>query len=442
MDFIEFVERSLALHSTNKIHRFGLSFSYYSSERAFDSCVDSWIRYAIQKGVQQLHLDSLGDYGDSSHLYELPSWLFESETLTSLKLDACKVGTYSAISFRSLMSLSLSMITLSNAFVKGLFMGCPLLEDFNVKNCSFEKDGVLHIQSISASELRLKRLTLEDCRDIEVLEIQAQNLQILNISDCLYNSYSREDITSFEINAPNLQILNVSDCIKNVDATYSAKDMLSLKEAYLDIKFWSSYKPMKYDTKFHSILVSLLENLRHAAVLKLSRKCIQALSMGELQKQPAPILKNKCLILETGVEKWVLPGIACLLRSSHDLETLILRIPYYCDNLSFEHGFMEKHNFDETKYLESCHCAFSSLAHHLKFVKILDTMGVEWLSLFDGSSVGSSLKKQGKVRFVKFLLKNAMVLEKLTIYKTGNPHMKENSEVLLEIAENIHLFLL
>ncbi|XP_058113162.1 uncharacterized protein LOC131256097 [Magnolia sinica] len=171
------------------------------------------------------------------------------------------------------------------------------------------------------------------------------------------------------------------------------------------------------------------------------------LSIWELIRFPAPIFSCNCLILETGLRKWDLPGIVGLLRSSPYLETLIIKIipTFYLNwDETFEY-FMAKYYFHGVEYLASQESNLPCLEHCLKTIKIFGFIGGgDKYKKQKAWSVNRILRRsmrQGML--VKFLLKNAMVLDKMTIY-ASNEHefkmIKKWSGVFSEVSKDILAF--
>lgn len=114
-----------------------------------------------------------------------------------------------------------------------------MLEELVLNKCKLSS-GRLRISS--SSELRLKRLTIENCSDPSDNEF------------------------GLEIRAPNLEFLNLSGFkpYKN-----SLRNMFSLREAYIDIL------PTRVKPKFHPILESWLKDIHYVRVLGLSSNCLK-----------------------------------------------------------------------------------------------------------------------------------------------------------------------
>ncbi|XP_077223963.1 putative F-box/FBD/LRR-repeat protein At4g03220 [Tasmannia lanceolata] len=117
---------------------------------------------------------------------------------------------------------------------------------------------------------------------------------------------------------------------------------------------------------------------------------IEVLATEELFKcLPTPFRNLKNLTLKTGLDKSELPGIACLLRSSPNLESLSITIGFTrCAN-SF---------VDPEDYWESQRSPFDCLLYHLKFLTIRGFTGSE-----------------NEMSLLRYLLANSTILKKLII---------------------------
>ncbi|XP_077215057.1 putative F-box protein At1g49610 [Tasmannia lanceolata] len=399
--FIVFVDRSMNLHKGLKIQKFHLSFGY---EKKFASFVNTWIRLALEMQVEEIDLDFFG-YPSSAYIrnrYELSTSLFNSGFFKVLKLNHCFLGFDSFDGFGSLKTLSLSHVTIADDSFQKLIAGCPQLEDLEMERCC----GLRRLK-ISSPNLKLKRLKLHGC----------------------HVCYG------VEIHAPNLEFLNVSEFVSG--AEYSFVNLSALVQASLDLQFisngdWLERRIFSWGSR--RCLETILEDLCHARVLELNSSCIQVLSAWEVKSLPAPISECKCLTLNTGLGKWDLPGIVNVLGSSPDLETLIIEIVPPC-RFNLSKGFMKAHDFDEREFLQLRDTFIPCLEHSLKTVKI------GWASQTRRSDAVKFLRK--KLLLVKLLLKNAMVLEKVTIKlpaRSSSAKMTEKSKVLSEINRAMQAF--
>ncbi|XXG39440.1 hypothetical protein AAC387_Pa01g0397 [Persea americana] len=253
------------------------------------------------------------------------------------------------------------------------------------------------------------------------IDVQAPNLEVLSVYSKHLGKYYFKDTLSLReayINVWRPQG-GISVYSKHL-GKYYFKDTLSLREAYINV--WRSQGGISGVIECLYSLETSLQNLCHVRVLKLSTDCIQflkALSLRALQNLPPLIFKHKHLILETGPTKWELPGIVYLLKNSPDLETLSVKIEesILCYDRSMVLG--EEFKFDETEYWESFISPFSYVVHYLKTIKIWDAASELYLALRITSEASSRNQENG-VRFLKYFLKSAIRLEKLTYITKPN----------------------
>ncbi|XP_077236731.1 putative F-box protein At1g49610 [Tasmannia lanceolata] len=393
--FVEFTDRSMSLHKGLMIHKFCLSFKY---QKRFAPNVNKWIRLALEKQVELLDLDFFGlPFSDRLHdRFQLSTSLFHLGSLKVLKLKYCVLKSDSFEGLGSLTTLCLSDVVFVNDSFQKLIAGCPLLEDLDMSLCIGL--GSLHI---SSPNLQLKYLKLYKC----------------------YNCYR------IEIDAPNLILLDISENMWGTE--YSLKNLSALLHALLDLHFLFNGDLLEQKGS-RRCLKTILEDVCHAKVLKLSSSCIQVLSTWEVRSLPAPLSECKCLTLNVGLQKWELPGIINVLGSSPDLETLIIKIVPPC-RVIFSKGFKAAHDFDEREYWQSREAFIPCLEHNLKTVEI------GWASEIRRSDAVKILRRN--MLLVKFLLKNAMVLEKVMIKLPASSSKKmEMSKVLSEINQAMKAF--
>ncbi|KAI0529667.1 hypothetical protein KFK09_002221 [Dendrobium nobile] len=170
-DFVETVNRYLSLHVSKKLERFHLFFSPFD---LFASDIERWISYAIGKGVRYLDIDlSQGEFSHGRSPFELPSSLFDCDTLIDLSLRCCNFKTPLNFSnFGGLQSLSLSHSNISEEILQSILTECSLLQSLSLRSC--QQLGAI---SITVPNLKLKRLIIRDCQSANLLEINSPKLQ-------------------------------------------------------------------------------------------------------------------------------------------------------------------------------------------------------------------------------------------------------------------------
>ncbi|XP_058090242.1 F-box protein At5g03100-like [Magnolia sinica] len=416
-DFVSFVNQALILYESPTIQEFHLVF-YYKG-KFYNPIIDDWIRFALWKKARVLHLDLSGDsfsnWGYWKFVgidpYSLPLDSFNNDSLTELRLNSVNINPPMIVSWKNMKRLSLEQTSMADYEMERILNGCPVLEE----------------------------LFLYKCNGISRLDFRGRNVRKLTVND-----YDSE--FGLEIWGPNVMSLNISGDIGT--ARHRFKSLPSLVNATLNLQMsfyagWDDYE----ESEYHDIFRALLDALRHARVLKVCTWCVQVLSIWELIRFPAPIFSCNYLILETGLRKWDLPGIVGLLRSSPYLETLIIKIipTFYLNwDETFEY-FMAKYYFHGVEYLASQESNLPCLEHCLKTIKIFGFIGGgDKYKKQKAWSVNRILRRsmrQGML--VKFLLKNAMVLDKMTIYASNEREfkmIKKWSGVFSEVSKDILAF--
>ncbi|XP_077242141.1 putative F-box protein At1g49610 [Tasmannia lanceolata] len=369
MDFFNFVDRSLILYECSNIRRFRLSFEHFEGQMA--SYTDAWIRFAVRRQVEELELDFC--CLDIPYVL-LPHCLYNYAKLTYLRLRISNIKLNEFICWRSLKVLCLQWMILEEGIFHVILSGCPLLEDLVIDECD------LHPSHLNNSTPNLKSLTVKNFR--------SRNLR-LNIS------------------APKLRSLNIFGFIEGTE--FSLTDLLSLHEVTLKFKETTRFD---WNDRFSDKLKILLETIIHAKFVTICCWCIQVASTWEAKRQDAPSLNCKCLALELEMRKWELPGIVSLLKASPDLETIIISITL-TSSVRFDEEFMRTHDFVQSEYWQMQKSPFPCLAHRLKSVEIHGFMGCDRPMKIRNR--GLTNRQENQLKLVKFLLKNAMVLEKMTI---------------------------
>ncbi|KAM7530709.1 hypothetical protein LguiB_034119 [Lonicera macranthoides] len=131
VDFVNFVNQTLVLCGGEKIKRLEVDFGYDSS---FDSSIDIWIRFAARNKAEELALylyRSRCNPG-SKHHYELPQHYFGNTDVTKISLSLCYLKPKGMITWKSLRSLSLGYLKLSNDLVNKIVLGCPVMTYFDL----------------------------------------------------------------------------------------------------------------------------------------------------------------------------------------------------------------------------------------------------------------------------------------------------------------------
>ncbi|OMO54211.1 hypothetical protein COLO4_36556 [Corchorus olitorius] len=148
---------------------------------------------------------------------------------------------------------------------------------------------------------------------------------------------------------------------------------------------------------------AFFEELSDSKMFKPCQQCILVFSTWQLMNQPGLLFRWEYVEFQLYPTKWHQPGISYLLRTSPYLETLAMYIPGRSGPCDDTHPptncpWMESFNLDGESFWSSQEGAFHCLENHLKTIKIY-----------------GDITKPYVIDMIEFLLKNAMVLEKLEI---------------------------
>ncbi|XP_016444914.1 F-box protein At5g03100-like [Nicotiana tabacum] len=352
-DFVGSVNRELHYwRSFEKIRKFRVSL--YTYKKSYIKDIDLWIHFATKvANVEDFTLE-IRFGGD---LYEFPQFAYKNTSLRNLDLRGCNLSPPGSVNWSRLVSLSLGDLELTDGIMGEVLSGCPNLE-------CLELDSVSGIHRLEISSVKLRELSIREyLNELEILAPYIQTLQILGICP---------DI--------NLQQRNAASLVTAV--------------LYLTAHFEDGEDDLEEECSYFK---ELLHSVAHVENLELGPWCIQCLSILELKGWQSQPSSRKSLKLNVALDQMDFPGICSFLQSSADLETLVVDwysheprdlLSEYTNEVEQSRRF-ETHNFN---------C--SSL--HLKTIKFIN---------FDGPLSGN----KSVLPFVKYLLKNAIVLEKFVI---------------------------
>ncbi|KAH7842554.1 hypothetical protein Vadar_006661 [Vaccinium darrowii] len=370
--FVAFVDKTLGLCNCSKIKKFGVKFVY---EPEYDPNVELWTQFATAKGVEEFQLDFYDLSGGWEGDCLLPQLLYTNSSFKALQFQQCNVMPNGVVRWNSLKKLLIGCAELSEDVIQNILAGCPVLEILELYG--FHGFNRLHISNASVKKLILRN----GYDEVEVRE----EYQIGGGYHCL-----------LEISAPHLHSLEILDNLR--DKICRLGDVSSLVDAKLNFFVMQSWGPDYYYEMCENMLKGLLQSLVHVKKITLGSWAIEVLSIMEFKGLRSPLLKCECLTLNTtGIWKSSLPGIAHMLESSPHLETLVISmLSYTCG----EHFGDKLRNFDVKNYWTSRKKPFTCLTFHLQKVNFIG---------FGQYKFGYYLS------FVRFLLKNARVLQKMVI---------------------------
>ncbi|XP_068335030.1 F-box/FBD/LRR-repeat protein At1g78750-like [Pyrus communis] len=177
--FVKCVNKVLKLHHGDKLDSFKVEFFLDRFSAAF---LDEWIRLAITKGVEviHLHLYRCSDWEQTYNYYVFPSWLLSelkaASNLKNLSMARCVLRLPPGFDgFNQLTSLYLCKIA-DEIPVARLLSDCLLLESLTLKSCKLGRDLI-----IESPSHRLNDLKLVNCKCLETVYISLVNLASLEL---------------------------------------------------------------------------------------------------------------------------------------------------------------------------------------------------------------------------------------------------------------------
>ncbi|KAE9461818.1 hypothetical protein C3L33_06307, partial [Rhododendron williamsianum] len=313
-NFVTFVDKTLFFSNCSKLKKFGVDFGY---EPSFASNVNSWTRFAVGKGVEELCLEFHSPIYrlNADEFYELPQLLYANSRFKELRFSLCWVMPKGNVAWNSLNKLSIGYVELSEDVIERILAGSPVLELLELHHC-----------------------------------------KVFNYHLVLFD-----------------------------------------EERAVDYE------------RIQNMVVGLLASLAHVKNLTLGTLAIEVLSIMEAKGLSSPLLKCECLTLHTQINKHVLLGIASILKSTPNLETLAMNLSLLLIE-HFEVELAELCSYNEEQYWTAQEWTYKCLTLHLKNVKIA---GSWWCC------------DSNFLAFVQFLLRNARVLQKMVINKPNDYRLED-----------------
>ncbi|XP_065872603.1 putative F-box/LRR-repeat protein At3g18150 isoform X1 [Euphorbia lathyris] len=410
-EFVRFIDNNLLQHDCSKIKKLHLAYDF---DKGSNFC--SKIRFATRKHVEELILDC------GSHLlydpYRLPQFLLDNTSLAKLEMVYCYFMGDWKVNWGSLKVLRIRGYA-NRDMVRNILSGSPLVELLELNHIPID-DYVIDSKSLKILILdistpiefhslieiscpNLEQLTLMGLREcnastIENVVSSCLLLRSLEVKECYLSqlvvaSKSLRKLVlgnihqscAIEISCPNLEEFK---CYGLNNATFKVINFPSLIYAALDFEIL----PYVEGCGEHVAKV-ILKQLQNVKELSIGASFIKILSDGEMGGLYYPWSNNKILTLDRPNFEH-LPGIMCALCSSPTLERLAIKLNVYKGGTT--------PYASEENYWNSNRSVINCLLPHLKTVEIIG------LSKQDG-------KCKLVLKFIKFLLKKARLLEKLVL---------------------------
>ncbi|OMO65630.1 hypothetical protein CCACVL1_21466 [Corchorus capsularis] len=390
-NFLNFVRHVLMFHQNKTINKLVLKLDldlryfngakplhpllhpeYFNREKRMAREVDSWVHFAMRKEVKYLDLVFFTPryYVEPNARYRLPSVVFRGKYLEELKLVGCEIIPPSGgrIELNCLKRLVMESVVVNDEMIKQILSGCFVLEE----------------------------LSLEFCYGLSKLNFRNPSIKRLKV-------FHHNNTERLEISCPNIESLDISGCANLVDLA-NVSSVVDFSIAFI----WGLE-----DSQEHQTIKQHFNKLSGANIFRPCARCILVFSGWQLLNQPSQLFRWKNLEFKLCPSKWYQPGISCLLRSSLCLETLAIYMCTECEPIEplVECKWMESYDFDGAKFWKLQQGTFHCLEKNLKSIKIYGHITEPYV-----------------IDMIEFLLKNAMVLEKLEIstHKTFGPSPKNS----------------
>ncbi|KAL7000300.1 hypothetical protein U1Q18_001448, partial [Sarracenia purpurea var. burkii] len=159
----DFIEQCLRRDERSKIQKMVITYYY---QRGDAHHFDSWIRFALTRNVEELHLNFIEGCRGRKRLpynyYRLPDFIFSSTSLTVLTLKRCFIGSPINFKLSSLKILTLKRVYFFKGSISDLISSCPNLECLSLTVCN-SHGGHL---DVSIMNVGMKILKIHDKSDI------------------------------------------------------------------------------------------------------------------------------------------------------------------------------------------------------------------------------------------------------------------------------------
>lgn len=153
--FVGFVDRAMNLHRSPRIFKLRLKIDcaieycqgqvmlqdpekdgHADNRIRLPTLLDLWLESALRRNVDTLDLDFIAcGFPGFFYDYVLPASVLRSSTLVELRLVSCGLGSCTASCMKSLKSLYLKDIILTDDMIEDLLSACPVLETLSLEDC-------------------------------------------------------------------------------------------------------------------------------------------------------------------------------------------------------------------------------------------------------------------------------------------------------------------
>ncbi|XP_015692675.1 uncharacterized protein LOC102711982 [Oryza brachyantha] len=253
----EIVDHTMKNHSGIGLRTFGLS--YHNS--IDNSYLDRWLQIAITPAIEELVLTLYPEY--KAKYYNIPfSLLFNrgGSSIKHLRLSYC--------AFRPTSGLNcLQRLHLCEVRITGYELGCLLSNSFALEHLKLTRCKELNYLKIPCMLQRLTKMTVFECKALQVIEIKAPNLStfdydgnlarlsdggLLPVKNLHLSSYYQHDIIPYAYaklpsTAPNIETLTMCSARERFGMQISPSRFLHLKFLMISLTIYSGVFSRSYD---------------------------------------------------------------------------------------------------------------------------------------------------------------------------------------------------
>ncbi|KAL5710622.1 hypothetical protein ACHQM5_021163 [Ranunculus cassubicifolius] len=378
LDFRNFVDKTLILHDGSDVREFKLFF-HVDDKLISSDHLNAWITFAIQHNVEKLTLDAWY----TLRIERFPSCFFTCSTLSFLSLKSLSNFKWpTSIKFQFLKCLDLQLVNFHDENVTSKLFStsaCPILEHLSIFYCKFNK-----IHSLSVSFLTLK-----------YLQLRCEHSLTVNLSIPI--------LPEFDYECP-------------LPPNISCGTLSSMFNVSLNVYMPNS---ISGELEFRNSMRRILMGLHNVESLTLSKDIIEILTRDPdlLTYLPTSYCSLKHFFFIIMPTKSHVEVIACLLKTSPNLQTLGIRIeeenPTYSDIIHMQ-GYWQLNELSIAECLK-----------HLRHVELIDFGGRETEMVIVRRLLESArVLKKIDISYPSEIEKDArmMISEKLSSFKRVSPH--------------------
>ncbi|KAM5586461.1 F-box/LRR-repeat protein [Rosa sericea] len=362
-DFIEFVDRALLVRDSAAIQKFHLDFNNCHAEDL--SRIDGWIQTAVRCNVVELDLSV---YSDAEEMLELPESLLTCKTLEVLKLRSNSIKIPTSGCCPKLKFLYVKFSYPDNDSMD--FFQFPALEYLRIGG-SLGYNGFSF--NISVPELKSLRISLEprDLGEPWNFLINAPKLEKLDVSEGFLSNYTFENTKSLV--EASIDIITLDDDESDASANRATKFLAGI----------SGVKCLTLSSSFSmACSMPVFENLSKLTLLR----------DGHWWK-----ILMKFLDRSPNLESFVINHESCAPTRYLAEEEVVIDLT----------GCRGNPDYVEVLYWSPPESVPKCLLSSLKTITIKGFKGKEFFGYLD------------EMELIKYLLKNCLVLENMTIYTPG-----------------------